>query len=153
MNAVPFDTLKMARHLHAAGFTTQQANGAAEALADALSGADLATKGDVVSLKAEVKAEINSLRTGLGHEVAGLRAEVKNELVALQTELNNNTSSLRTELKAGDAGLHAQMSREFALMRRDMEVLRRDLTIKLGGMIFLAVGIILTAFRYMPPHP
>ncbi|MBV9249708.1 MAG: hypothetical protein JO227_10755, partial [Acetobacteraceae bacterium] len=103
-----------------AGFTTQQANGAAEALADALSGADLATKGDVVSLKAEVKSDI---------------------------------AALRTELKADDAALRAQMSREFAIMRRDMEVLRRDLTIKLGGMIFLAVDIILTAFRYMPPHP
>ena len=34
-----------------------------------------------------------------------------------------------------------------------IEVLRRDMTIKLGGMIFVAVGVLLAAMRYMPPHP
>jgi len=27
------------------------------------------------------------------------------------------------------------------------------MTIKLGGMIFIAVGVVLAAMRYMPPHP
>jgi hypothetical protein len=46
MNAVPFDTLKMAQRLETAGFPGPQATAAAEALAEALVGADLATKGD-----------------------------------------------------------------------------------------------------------
>jgi hypothetical protein len=33
-----------------------------------------------------------------------------------------------------------------------MELMRRDMTIKLGGMIFIGVGVILAALRYMPPH-
>ena len=45
MNAVPFDTLKMAQRLEAAGFPASHAAGASEALAEALVGADLATKG------------------------------------------------------------------------------------------------------------
>ena len=32
------------------------------------------------------------------------------------------------------------------------ELLRRDMTIKLGGMIFIATGVILAALRIMP-HP
>jgi hypothetical protein len=39
MNAIPFDTLKMARKLEAAGFPGPQAAGAAEAMAEAMSGA------------------------------------------------------------------------------------------------------------------
>jgi hypothetical protein len=67
MNAVPFDTLRMAQRLEAAGFTAPQAAGASEALAEAITGSDLATKP--------------------------------------------------------------------------------------GGMIFVAVGVLLAAMRYMPPHP
>ena len=44
MNAVPFDTLKMAQRLEAAVFAAPQAAGASEALAEAITGSDLATK-------------------------------------------------------------------------------------------------------------
>jgi hypothetical protein len=92
MAAVPFDTLKLARRLESAGFPTKQAGDTAEALADAMSGAELATKAD---------------------------------LTAVQTGL-----------------------------RADIELLRRDLTIRLGSMIVVAVGILLAAIRYLPnPHP
>ena len=98
MAAVPFDTLKLARRLEAAGFPGKQAGDTAEALAEAMSGAELATKSDLAALKAELMAE-------------------------------------------------------FALVRRDMEILRRDLTIRLGGMMVVAVGILLAAIRYLPPAP
>jgi hypothetical protein len=98
VNAVPFDTLKFARRLEAAGMAAPTAAGASEALADALSGAELATKADIGSLRTEVK---------------------------------------------GDMGL----------LRHDMELLRRDLTIRLGGMMVVAVGVLLTGIRYLPLHP
>ena len=91
MNAVPFDTLKTAQRLEAAGFPGPQAADAAEALAEALVGADLAKKGDIASLRTEVLGAI--------------------------------------------------------------ELLRRDMTIKLGGLIIIAVGVLLAAIRYLPPHP
>jgi len=49
---------------------------------------------------------------------------------------------VRTELKATRNELLAAI-----------ELLRRDMTIKLGEMIFVAVGVLLAAMRYMPPHP
>ena len=97
MNAVPFDTLKLARDLESAGLAPPAAAGAASALADALVGADLATKSDLALLESRMIAAIE-------------------------------------------------------LLRRDTELLRRDMTIKLGGMIFVAVGVILAAMRLMP-HP
>jgi hypothetical protein len=98
MNAVPFDTLNFARRLEDAGLAASAAAGASEALAEALTGAELATKGDVVAVKSDI-------------------------------------STPRTEVKA------------------EMELLRRDLTIRLGGMMAVAVGVILTAIRLLPPHP
>lgn len=107
MRAVPFDTLKLARRLEGAGFPPKQTGDTAEALAEAMSGAELATEADIASVRTEI---------------AALRAELKAEIAAL-----------RTELKA------------------EIELLRRDLTIRLGGMIIVAVGIILAAIRYLPP--
>jgi hypothetical protein len=109
----------MAQRLEAAGFASPQAAGAAEALAEALTGADLATKGDIASLRAEMKAD---------------------------------NATTRTEAKGDNASFRAEVKAEFALLRRDMELMRRDMTIKLGGMIFIGVGVILAALRYMPPH-
>jgi len=102
MNAVPFDTLKLARKLEASGMAGPMAAGTAEALAEAMSGAELATKADITSLRTELKAD---------------------------------SVSLRSEFKS------------------DIEILRRDLVIKFGGMLVISVGILLTAIRYLPPHP
>ena len=68
------------------------------ALAEAMSGADLATKADIAALETNLEAQI---------------------------------SALRAELKA------------------DIELLRRDMTIRLGGMLVVAVGILLAGIRYM----
>jgi hypothetical protein len=89
MAAVPFDTLKLARRLESAGFPPKQAGDTAEALAEAMSGAELATRSDLDRVRVELRAEI--------------------------------------------------------------EPLRRDLTIRLGGMIVVATGVIPAAIRYLPP--
>ena len=39
----------------------------------------------------------------------------------------------------------AELKSEFALIRSEMEVLRRDLTIRLGSMIVVATGVLLAA--------
>ena len=127
MSAVPFDTLKFARHLEASGLTASAATGAAEALADALTGADLATKSDIAGLR----TEIATLRTELKGDIGGLRAEI----ATLRTDSKGDTTAVRTDLT------HA------------IELLRRDITIKFGSMLVIAVGILLTAIRYLPPHP
>lgn len=47
---------------------------------------------------------------------------------------------VRTELKGHIAAVHASVER-----------LRHDMTIKLGGMIFLAAGLMIAAMRLIPP--
>lgn len=86
MNAVPFDTLKLADRLQSGGFTAEQARAAASALAEAVGAADLVT---------------------------------------------NEHLDLRL---------------------RDLE---QRLTMRLGGMLVVAVGVLLAAIRYLPapPHP
>ena len=125
MAAVPFDTLKLARRLESAGFSPKQAGDTDEALAEAMSGAELATKADVAAVGSSLKAEIAAVRAELTAEIAAVRAELKAEIAAVRAELKS-----------------------------EIELLRRDLTIRLGSMIVVAVGIPLAAMRYLPPpHP
>jgi hypothetical protein len=114
MNAIPFDTLKLARGFEAAGMSPAMANGSADALAVAMKDTDCATKADIAAVKADLS---------LG-----------------RTEFQGEFEKLRLEFKAGFATVHA-----------DLELLRRDMTIKLGGMIFLAAGLTIAAMRFIPP--
>jgi ActR/RegA family two-component response regulator len=81
--ATPFDTLKLARRLEAAGFPAQRAGDMAEAIAEAVS--SLATKA---------------------------------HLDALETRIDNK-----------------------------LEILKRDMTIRLGSMMVVVVGVILAGFK------
>ncbi len=63
------------------------AAGAAEALADALTGADLATRTDIAALRTELKGDITTLRTELKGDITFLRTEVKNDIELLRRDI------------------------------------------------------------------
>jgi hypothetical protein len=60
-------------------------------------------------------------------------------------ELDTKIDRVAAELNARIDRVAAELRAEFALMRAEMEVLRRDLTIRLGSMIVVATGILLAA--------
>jgi tRNA U54 and U55 pseudouridine synthase Pus10 len=76
------------------------------------------------------KADLGAFEAKIAGAVADL--DVKIERVA--AELDAKIERVAAELRA-----------EFALIRSEMEVLRRDLTIRLGSMIVVATGVLLAA--------
>lgn len=72
MGIVPFDTLKLARRLETAGFPPRQAGDTAEAPAEAMSGAQLATGADIAEVGSEIATQGSELRS----EIATVRAEI-----------------------------------------------------------------------------
>jgi hypothetical protein len=130
MNAVPFDKLKLAHGLEAAGLAAPVAAGTAAALAEAMGGADLATKADIGA----VKTEITMLESRVIAAIGNLETKVMGAVGALDTKFDNKFAAFETKYDS------------------KLELLRRDMTIKLGGMIFIATGVILAALRIMP-HP
>jgi hypothetical protein len=101
--------LKLAQRLEAAGMAAPVDAGASEALAEAMSGAELATKSDLQATEAAWRADMKAFEL-----------------------------AVRSDMKASEAS-----------MQGEMELLRRDLTTRLGGMMILGVGIMLTAMRVM----
>jgi hypothetical protein len=78
------DTLKVAKRLREAGFTEPQAEAVVAAMQEAAQGADLATKGDLAGLGAELRAEIADVRA----EIAALRAEMRQSELRLEGKLD-----------------------------------------------------------------
>ena len=157
MNAVPFDTLKMADKLESSGFSAQQAAGVTGALADALLESNLATKGDVERSGAALRAEMAAMRSELKADIAQVRTELKADIAHVRTELKGDMAAFRAEVK-GDMGtfqaeLRADMGRFRSEQRGAIELLRRDMTIRLGTMMVAGFGVMLAAMRYMQLHP
>jgi hypothetical protein len=100
MAAVPFDTPKLARRLESAGFSPKQAGDTAEALAEAMSGSDLATKADLAATKVGIEAEI----AGVKAEIAALRVELKGEIALVRRDMEVLRRDMRS---AWDAAVHA----------------------------------------------
>jgi hypothetical protein len=72
--------------------------------------------------------------------------------LATKADLKATESALRADLTAFQTALRSDMKTSETVLRSEMELLRRDLTIRLGGMMILCVGIMLTALRYVL-HP
>ena len=76
-----FDTRKYVRTLTRGGFSDQQANASTDGLQEALRG--VAMKSDIDVLRAEMKAEIKSVKV----EIKSVKAEMKAEIKEIRTEI------------------------------------------------------------------
>ena len=83
MTAAAFDTLKFARSLREkAKLTPEQAEGFADAMAEAFQG-DVATKGDVLA----VRADIEALRVSAKSDVQAIKADLRETELRLEAKI------------------------------------------------------------------
>ena len=131
--------MKLARRLEGAGFSREQADGTAAALAETLT-AEIATKRDLADLKAELKGDI-----------AELRLEMRTGFASVQTEfgsVRNEMASLRAELHSEVAGLRG----ENAGLRGEIAGVRTDTAKWIIGAVFIntvtAVGLVAAVWQF-----
>jgi hypothetical protein len=196
MEAVSFDTLKLARRLESSGLTASVSAGVSEALADVLSTTALATKADVIAsetavrhdmkeMETSIRGDMKEMETSLRHEMTSIRGEMKDMETSIRGDMKKMETSIRYDMKEMETSIRHDMQTSEAAIRADMkaseaairgdlkafeisvdgrfkvleaamnaglEILRRDITVKVGGMLVVAVTVILAAMRYMPPR-
>jgi hypothetical protein len=110
-DSIAFDTLKMAARLEAAGYSSQQARAQTEAMAEALSSQQLATKSDIGLLKNDIdllkvatKADIDGLRVATRADMAEFKTDVVRWLLGVAIV---QTSLLVALIKLLPPGVHA----------------------------------------------
>lgn len=98
MNAIPFDTLKFALRLKAAGFTEAQAEVITEMQKEVVDNTleqakhefhldDVATKRDLKDLEVVLRTEIKALESELSHRIELLRADARRDQAETKADL------------------------------------------------------------------
>ena len=101
MNMVVFDTLKLSQKLEGAGFTREQATGAAVALSDTFTD-NVATKGDVDAVRKDVKVESDKLRGEMREmesRIDGKIESVRGEMREMEGRIDGKFESVKGEMR------------------------------------------------------
>ena len=98
MNAVPFDTLKLARSLREDGKLTQeQAEGITRALSEAFRD-DMATKTDIGQAATGLTTKIDQVNSELNTKIDQVKAELTLKIEQLRAELILRMEQVRSDL-------------------------------------------------------
>ena len=146
--AVSFDTLSFAKRLTEAGEKPAVAEAHAMALKEFVMDA-IATKADIRDLSRSFGEEIEHVRD----EIGDLRQEVhgvRQEFVSFRKEVGQEFASLRQEFEQRFATFEQrfatkdELRHEIGLLRKDVDALGLKLTVRMGGMLAVAVGAVAT---------
>ncbi|MBF0110290.1 MAG: DUF1640 domain-containing protein [Magnetococcales bacterium] len=114
-----FDSLAYAKKLKAAGVPEAQAEIQAETIVEWME-ERLATKLELEQVRVDLKRDIKELDV----KIESVRAELKRDIESVRAELKRDIESVRAELK------------------RDIMELEQRMVIKLGSLMFVAVGAV-----------
>ena len=133
MTTVIFDTYKAVNELREAGFNEAQAAAMVTAMCNVLGG-NLATKEDLAIVRQDMatKADIKDMAT---------KADIKD--MATKAEVAVVRQEMAT--KAEVAAVRQEMA-----TKADLHAMEAKLTIRMGGMIFGAAGLVLAILRFFP---
>ena len=95
-------------------------------------------RGDLEQTEASLRAEITGVRGDLEKTEASLRAEI----TGVRGDLEKTEAALRGDMEQMEKSLRKDMQRMEESLRSDMRALEHRMTIKLGGIVSLALGIL-----------
>lgn len=98
MSAIILDTLEFATKLKAGGFTEQQAEAQARALAEVIE-RQLASKADIEAYELDIKRDIQESENKLELKIESLRTELKHDIKELELSMGKDMEIMRAELK------------------------------------------------------
>jgi hypothetical protein len=144
--ALALDTLAYARRLQEAGFSEQQAQGQAEALAAAMTDT-LATKQDLRELAAATKQDVRELAAATKQDVRELAASIRDlaaatnaRFEALERHFDLRLDELEKRFEIRIGAIQRDMDTRMAT-RADLIDLERRMTMRLGGIMVAGIGI------------
>lgn len=128
-----FNALKYTQELEKAGFSREQAETSVKVLIEVMN-ENFATKSDLKELSGDIRSEMKDLSAELRSEMKTLGTELRSEMKALSSELRSEMNELSSELRS-------EMNESETRLRSEIKELDYRLTIKLGTMLTVAVGV------------
>ncbi|KAB2942501.1 MAG: CCDC90 family protein [Hyphomicrobium sp.] len=147
-----FDTLSFAKRLTEAGEKPAVAEAHAMALKEFVMDT-IATKADLRDLSRSLGEEIQDVRDdiqGVRGEIADVRSEMRGEFAKVRTEIDGLRGELHQELASFRKEVNErfatkdELRHEIGLLRKDIDAMGLKLTVRMGGMLAVAVGAVAT---------
>jgi hypothetical protein len=107
-----------------------------------------ATRADLRLLRQETSADLQQLRQETRADLQQLRQDTRADLQLLRHELLSAMSQFVTkdELQAVRADI-VELRQDNALIRKDLEILPTTMTVRLGSMLMLGLGLLFAALK------
>lgn len=123
--------------LESAAVPPAQARAIVRAIEIEIAGAKdvLATKHDMVLLRAEMVEMISSVRSELKSDIGQLRSDTKSEIGQLRAEMKSDAGQLRSDMQSGQSDLRGELRAE--LHGAASSITRQMYTAMLGQMAVL----------------
>ena len=144
MSTPIFDKMTYIDTLKAGGVDERQARAQAAALEVALR--------DSVATSSELKETKNALQQQIAETTNELKREIADTANELRKEIAETTGELRKEIADVKVGLEkeiADVEHSVALLRKDMEGMENRMTVRLGGLIVLATGVLAVLMKIL----
>jgi uncharacterized coiled-coil DUF342 family protein len=142
------NTLRYTQRLEEAGIERRSAEAIVSIQQDAMN-ETFATKHDFALMELTSKAEFQSVRSEMANEFQAVRSEMANEFQAVRSEMANEFQAVRSEMANEFQAVRSEMANEFQSVRFEMREIESRLTIKMGAMQAVSVGVLLAAIQYI----
>ena len=133
MSRLAFDTHAVVKRLTQAGMDEQQAEALVECQAQLINDS-LATKQDIE----EVKRDIEALRLATKQDIEEVKRDIEEVKLDIQ-EVKKDIEALRLETK-----------KDIATLKTDMQKMELRLTLRLGSVIVITMGVFATLVNFLP---
>ena len=146
--AVAIDTLAYARRLREAGFSEQQAEGQAEALAAAMTDT-LATKQDLRELAAATKQDLQELAAATKRDLQELAGRLEVRFAQIDARFAQIDSRFEYLERHLDTRLSELEKRQELRLEARLSELQHGMTLRLGGMMVAGFGVVSILVRVL----
>ena len=143
MSRFAFDTHAFVKRLTQAGMDEQQAEALVECQAQLINDS-LATKKDIEEVKRdieEVKRDIEGVKRDI-EEVKKDIQEVKRDIQEVKLDIQ--------EVKKDIEALRLETKKDIATLKTDMQKMELRLTLRLGSVIVVTMGVFATLINFLP---
>ena len=145
MATLTFDKLAYVDRLQAAGMGEREARALAEGLDQALR-EEVATRSDLVAVKAELSADIAAVKAELSADIAALKAELSADIAALKAQLSADIAAVKSDLVA----VKTELSADIASVRTEVAAAKHDMLRWVVSMAFAQTGLTVALIKFLP---
>jgi hypothetical protein len=80
-------------------------------------------------------------------DLLAVKTELKNDLLAVKAELKNDLQEFKLATKADFQTLEGKFETQSALLRKDIQLVESSMTIKLGSLVVVGLGVLFAALK------